>query len=168
MEKNLPYLAVLLVLIYAFYNATVKNKEEVLTHKSKTYSEHTKTHKTEHYKEEFDELHTQSYLKAYIVRVINHGSEQFDFSGGYMEGGFAQPEDASKIACFVMEFSGKKCQDPYAKNAAMLYSSNCGGCHGDDGKGINGTFPDLSKKTYLGIAKRAAELKSIKNKKTHP
>ncbi len=168
MEKNLPYIAVFLVLIYAFYNAAIKNKVTVQTHKSQTYIEHTEAHKTEHYEEEFDELHTQAYLKAYIVRVINHGSEQFNFTGGYMEGGFAQPEDAAKIACFVMEFSGKKCQNSYEKNAAMLYSSNCGGCHGDDGKGINGTFPDLSRKTFLGIEKRAMELKSIKSKKAHP
>ncbi len=168
MEKNLPYFAVFLVLIYAFYNATLKNKEKVVAHKSQTYIKHTKNHKTEHYKEELEKLHTMSTLKAYIVRVINHGSNQFDFSGGEMEGGFAHPEDAAKIACFVMEFSGKKCEKPYEKNAAMLYTSNCGGCHGDDGKGINGTFPDLTRETFLGIEKRETELRSIKNRDQHP
>ena len=168
MEKNLPYFAVFLVLIYALYNATVKNNEKVVSYKSKTYIEHTKTHQTEHYEEELDELHTTAYLKNYIIRVINHGSDQFDFTGGEMEGGFAHPEDASKIACFVMELSGKTCDKSYEKNAAMFYSSNCGGCHGDDGKGINGTFPNLTREKFLGIIKREEELKTIRNKAKHP
>jgi len=166
MEKNLPYFAVFFVLIYALYNGVVKNKENDTVQKSKTYIKHTKIHKTEHYEEEFNEVLTTEYLKDYIIRVINHGSNQFDFTGGEMEGEFAQSEDAAKIACYVMEFSGKKCKTLYEKNAAMLYSSNCGGCHGNDGKGINGTFPDLTKEKFLGIKKREEELKSIRNK-TH-
>ncbi|HIP18553.1 MAG TPA: c-type cytochrome [Sulfurovum sp.] len=168
MEKNMPYFAILLVLLYALFNAFYKENEKVFVPKSQTYTAHTKTHKTEHYQEELEKLHTVSTLKAYIMRVINHGSDQFDFPAGEMEGGFAHPEDAAKIACFVIEFSGKKCEKPYEKDAAMLYTSNCGGCHGDDGKGRNGTFPDLTKETLLGIAKRETALKMIKNRRQHP
>ena len=78
-----------------------------------------------------------------------------------MEGGFALPADAPKIACYVMEFSGKQCETPYEKNAAMFYSSNCAGCHGEEGKGLNGSYPDLTRETFLGIEKREAFLKSM-------
>ena len=113
------------------------------------------------YKEELQELHSNAYLKQYIIHVINHGSEQFNFKGGIMEGGFALPADAPKIACYVMEFSGKHCETPYEKNAAMFYSSNCAGCHGEEGKGLNGSYPDLTRETFLGIEKREAFLKSM-------
>ena len=113
------------------------------------------------YKKELQKLHNNTYMKQYIIHVINHGSEQFNFKGGIMEGGFALPADAPKIACYVMEFSDKKCETPYEKNAAMFYTSNCAGCHGEDGKGINGTYPDLTRETFLGIEKREAFLKAI-------
>jgi mono/diheme cytochrome c family protein len=81
-----------------------------------------------------------------------------------MEGGFANKDDAHKISCYVLEFSGKQCDKPYNKNAAMFYTSNCAGCHGEDAKGINGTFPDLTKDVFLGIEKRESFLnKMIKN-----
>jgi len=115
---------------------------------------------TKDYKEELQKLHSNVYLKQYIIHVINHGSEQFDFKGGIMEGGFALPADAPKIACYVMEFSGKQCETPYEKDAAMFYTSNCAGCHGEYGKGINGTYPDLTRERFLGIEKREAFLKA--------
>ncbi len=46
----------------------------------------------------------------------------------------------------------------------MFYSSNCGGCHGEDGKGIKDAYPDLTKEKLLGIKKREEYLKSIKSK----
>ncbi len=113
------------------------------------------------FKKELQKLHTNAYTKAYIIYVINHGSEQFNFKGGVMEGGFASPEDADKIACYVMELSGKKCEKPYEKNAVMFYTSNCAGCHGEDGKGLHGTYPDLTRKRLLGIEKRESYLKSM-------
>ncbi len=154
MKNYLPYFAILLVLLYAFYNATLKQKEEVSVSKNKKYTEHIKSHKTEHYKDELLNINSSSYVKEYIISVINHGSNQFNFNGGSMEGGFALPDDAAKIACYVLEFSGKKCKGSYNKNAAMFYSSNCGGCHGEDGKGIKDAYPDLTKEKLLGIKKR--------------
>ena len=161
MEKNLPYFAIIIVLLYALYNANFKNKKEVIVKQNQTYIEHVKVHKIDHLKDELTELQTTQYAKEYIISVINHGSNQLDFTGGEMEGGFASPNDAHKIACYVLEFSGKKCSEPYEKDAAMFYSSNCAGCHGEDGKGLNGPFPDLTKSTLLGLIKREEFLKSM-------
>ena len=126
---------------------------------SKTTSVEVK--KPEPYKAELQKLHTTAYVKEYIIHVINHGSEQFNFKGGIMEGSFALPADAPKIACYVLELSGKQCKTPYEQNAAMFYSSNCAGCHGEDGKGLNGTYPDLTRKNFLGIEKREEYLQKM-------
>jgi cytochrome c553 len=164
MKNNLPYFAILFVLIYASYNALFKEKEERSINKNRKYVKHIETHKIEHCIEELSNINSTSYVKEYIISVINHGSNQFNFKGGVMEGGFAPAADAEKIACYVLEFSGKRCKKPYNKNAAMFYSSNCAGCHGDDGKGLKGTYPDLTKEKFLGIKKREIYLKSIKCK----
>ena len=159
----LPALAVLLVLFYAL---SVSDKPRKAQHDrgkkiNPKYSEHIGSHKEEHWKEELDRIRTVPYVKTYIVNVINYGSDQFDFRGGEMEGGFASPADASKIACYVLALSGKKCDSPYEKDAAMFFSSNCAGCHGEDGKGLNGTYPDLTRKELLGVEKREAFLKNL-------
>jgi len=163
MQKNLPYLAIVIVLIYSLYNAKFRTNEEATLNKvNKTYTQHLKTHKeTSHFKEELSKLKTNAYVKQYIVDVINHGSSQFEFKGGVMEEGFASKEDAPKIACYVLELSGKKCKSSYPNNAAMFYTSVCGGCHGDDGKGLGGTYPDLTKDKLLGIEKREEYLKKM-------
>jgi len=163
MKNNLPYFAILAVLVYAVYNASLKEKSETIVNKK--YTKHIKAHKTEHYREELSNINSVSYAKKYIISVINHGSNQFNFKGGVMEGGFAPPADAEKIACYVLEFSRKKCRKPYNKDAAMFYSSNCAGCHGDNGKGLKGAYPDLTKDKLLGIKKREEYLKSMKSKK---
>ena len=160
MQKIIPYLAILIVIVYAVYNAKFRNLKKVDAHTH--YEEHIKTHKsTHHYEEELSHINTDEYTKEYIIRVIDHGSDILDFKGGEMEGGFAAHDDAEKIACYVMEFSGKKCTTPYPENAAMFYTSICGGCHGDDGKGLGGTYPDLTKAKMLGIEKREGFLKSM-------
>jgi len=161
MEKQLPYFAVLIVLLYALYNANFKTKKEVIVKQNQTYIEHIKVHKIAHLKDELTQLKTTDYLKQYIIDVINHGSRQFDFRGGEMEGGFASPADASKIACYVLELSGKKCKQAYEKDAPMFYSSNCAGCHGEDGKGLDGTYPDLTREKLLGVEKKEAFLKNL-------
>jgi len=165
MQKNLPYLAILIVLIYALYNAGFRDNTKIHTKVNQEYTEHIKTHKDRsHFEEELSKLKTTEYVKHYIIDVINHGSNQFDFEGGEMEGGFASKEDAYKIACYVLEFSNKKCKSPYPNDAAMFYTSNCAGCHGENGKGLGGTYPDLSKKILLGIKKKEAFLKTMVQK----
>ncbi|WP_295419840.1 hypothetical protein [Sulfurovum sp.] len=163
MQKSLPYLAIIIVLLYALYNAKFRHVKKKAEPKTDTnYAKHIKEHGTvTHMQEELAKLQTQQYLKKYIIDVINHGSAQFDFPGGQMEGGFASANDAPKIACYVLELSGKQCKEPYPKDAAMFYSSICAGCHGEDGKGLNGSYPDLTKDKLLGIQKRESFLKRI-------
>ena len=112
--------------------------------------------------QELNKIDTNAYLEDYIVYIINNGSNgHLGFSGGVMEGGIAAKEDAPNIARFVMSFSGKKSSDDSAgKKAELFYTSNCGGCHGNDGKGLNGAFPDLTQKSFKGIEKRKAYLKA--------
>lgn len=91
-------------------------------------------------------------LYSYIVDVINNGSTGHNFKGGEMEGGYISKEDAKIVACYVLELSGRRCPHPYPKSRASGYfSSVCAGCHGNDAKGINGTYPDLTKKEYIGF-----------------
>ena len=89
--------------------------------------------------------------KSYIIDVINNGSNQFSFKGGVMEGGYIPKEDAPKVACYVMTLSGNECD--YPKDAYLFFTSSCAGCHGEDGKGLHGSYPDLTQKTLLGISK---------------
>jgi cytochrome c553 len=162
MKKNLPYLAVLVVLLYALYNAKFRQPAQVVQRSDTHYAKHIKEHKAKtHTIEELNNLQTHEYLTQYIIDVINHGSNQFDFPGGEMEGGFASVKDAPKIACYVLTLSGKACKEPYPKDAAMFYSSICAGCHGDDGKGLNGSYPDLTQKKLLGIKQRENFLKTL-------
>jgi len=166
MKQMLPALVIMLVLLYALYlsnqpKKTTQSKDKMDKTVNLKYREHIETHKEHHFKEELERIQTNQYTKEYIITVINHGSEQFDFRGGEMEGGFVSPNDAPKIACYVLELSGKKCTQDYEKNAAMFYSSNCAGCHGEDGKGLNGTYPDLTRKKLLGVEKREAFLKNF-------
>lgn len=160
-EKNLSYAVIGLVLLYALYNALMKENTYPVSKTKKPAQVSIEIPQRVPYKEELQKLHTNAYVKEYIVHVINHGSEQFNFKGGFMEGGFASAADAPKIACYVMELSGKECGTPYEKDAPMFYSSNCAGCHGEDGKGLNGTFPDLTRKTFLGIEKKEAYLQTM-------
>ena len=51
----------------------------------------------------------------------------------------------------VMELSGTKAPHPYPKEAEMFFSSVCAGCHGNDGKGLGGSYPDLTRKKLLGL-----------------
>jgi mono/diheme cytochrome c family protein len=90
-------------------------------------------------------------LYRYILHVIRYGSNRLHFPGGEMEGGYLSEEEAPKVACYVMELGGHRCPHPYPKDAAMFYTSVCGGCHGDDGKGLHGAYPDLTRPKLLGI-----------------
>jgi len=94
---------------------------------------------------------SEEIVVKYIVDVINNGSNRLGFQKEGMEGGFIPKEKARDVACYVYELSGKKCSKPYAKDAALYFSSSCTGCHGRDAKGLNGTFPDLTKERLLGL-----------------
>ena len=153
-HTTIPYFAVLVVIIYGTYNA--------LTHTPKTKQISQQTHPSsvrketlQHIKKELAHIDTPQYTYQYIINVIDHGSNDLHFNEKEtMEAGFASKEDAPKIACYVLSLSNESCGFPYAKDAAMYYTSNCAGCHGEDGKGIHGTYPDLTRRPLLGIEKR--------------
>lgn len=111
---------------------------------------------------ELQTIDTNEYLEAYILYIINHGSNgSLGYRGGAMDAGIATKEDAPNIARYVLSLSGKKSSDDTkGQKAQMFYTSNCGGCHGNDGKGLNGAFPDLTQKSFKGIEKRKAYLKA--------
>ena len=88
---------------------------------------------------------TQEGIVDYIEKVINNGSNHLNFQKGGMEGGYIPKSKARDVAYYVYELSGKKLTKPYSKDASLYFSSNCAGCHGMDGKGIKGSFPDLTK-----------------------
>jgi len=153
------FVAILLIALFSYLFVIQKIKKE-----SKHQNQNqTKEQKSKDLKLSLEYINSTEYLKSYIIDVINSGSRGLNFKGGIMEGGFASKEDAPKIACYVMSLSGRECKEPYSKDASMFYSSICAGCHGMDGKGIHGTYPDLTRPKLLGIKKKEEELlKQIK------
>lgn len=138
---TLPLIAIVTVIIYAIFNAYRADKQT--TFAQATSSEPSYERKT---------VTTSVY--DYIVDVIVHGSNRLHFNTQeVMEGGFVANEDAPKVACFVLSLAKEACPHPYSEDAAMFYSSNCAGCHGEDGKGLNGTYPDLTKRPLLGMSR---------------
>jgi cytochrome c553 len=154
--KNILPLLIIGVFVVALFIS--KNKDNSI-HKQNSPTMQQKLQTSKDITKELEYIQSNQHLKEYIIDVIVNGSRQFDFKGGYMEAGFASKEDAPKIACYVMSLSGKKCQSDNTKDAAMFYSSICAGCHGMDGKGINGTYPDLTRARLLGIIKEEEKLK---------
>jgi len=105
---------------------------------------------------ELAQINDITYIEKYIEKIINNGSNQnFGFPTKTMDAGIAHAMDAKDIARYVITLGNRKStNDQKAKKAEIFYSSNCGGCHGNDGKGLNGTFPDLTIDKFLGIKKR--------------
>ncbi len=161
MQRLTPLVILLLIVGYGIYNAAYRSKKLPTVEKNTPYRQHTQVHRETHLTEELSRIKSDTYLKQYIMDVINHGSTQLHFKKDeVMEAGFAPKEDAEKIACYVMTFSGRKCDKPYPADAVGFYTSICGGCHGNDGKGLDGTYPDLSRNPLLGIQQREAFLRS--------
>lgn len=149
----------LLIIAYGLYNAKQKELNSCIECRKQEGTAIGQAGKTTHFEHELSKIHTTAYLKEYIVSIINNGSSGLGFKGGVMEGGFVSKEDAPMVACYVVEMSGKKCSEGYPENAAMFYTSVCGGCHGNDGKGLGGTYPDLTRKTMLGIERKEESLR---------
>ena len=106
--------------------------------------------------DELGKIDSLEYLENYIIDIINNGSNaKLGFPSGSMEGGYAYKTDAPNIARYVVTLSNKQSSDDkQGKKTEIFYSSNCGGCHGNEGKGLNGAFPDLSLDTLQGIRER--------------
>jgi len=116
--------------------------------------------KIQNIENELKRIKTISYLENYISNIIINGSSNnLGFPAGNMQGGFAYKSDAKDIARFVVTLSHQKSSDDKrAKKAEIFFSSNCGGCHGQRGKGLHGSFPNLTRKPLLGIEKRKKAL----------
>ncbi len=148
-----------LVLILIFYGC---EKEQVETTKTLHVKPKPKALHVKDIKAELSKIHTTAYLEKYIVKIINEGSKQnLGFATKTMDANMAHEMDAKNIARYIITLRGEKSSDDEsAKKAQIFYTSNCGGCHGNDGKGLNKTFPDLRIKNLLGIELREEFLKS--------
>ncbi len=93
MQKHLPLFTLILILGYAFYNAMFHNpKMQKKTLNTSSIKQHHGDHSTGT-REELSRLHSDTYLKQYIMDVINHGSSQLHFKKDeVMEAGFAPRE----------------------------------------------------------------------------
>jgi hypothetical protein len=161
MKLAIPYLAILLVILYGIYNALNHTPKHIRANDRNTVSIMQKETSL-HARKELDRIGSPDYTYHYIINVINHGSQNLHFKEKeIMEGGFVAKEDASKVACYVLSLAGESCPVPSSKDAPMYYSSNCAGCHGEDGKGIHGTYPDLTRRPLLGIVQRMSRLKHL-------
>ncbi len=90
--------------------------------------------------------------ELYVETVINEGSDILHMPSGSMAEGYATPEDAKIIATYVMTLSGREPSHPeYIQEGNLYYNGNCGGCHGDDGKGLGGAYPNLTLKELKGV-----------------
>ena len=82
-----------------------------------------------------------------IVDVILKGSKGLDYPMGEMPAGMADEEGAKAIAAYIAkEISGiKKTKNKNLVASGKELFAACAACHGEDGKGMEGMSPDLSK-----------------------
>jgi hypothetical protein len=160
MQKHFALITIAIVIAYGIYNTTFRHPTTPKPAPSHTYTQHIQQHiHVPHAEEELASLGTPAYVHDYITRIILHGSDTLHFNKDEaMDPGFASAEDAPRIACYVMTLRGETCDDPQIEQAQGYYTSICGGCHGNDGKGTGGAYPDLTRKPLLGIDQRAALL----------
>ncbi len=160
MKTFLPLLLILLFVVAAFFVNRAR-------HGASPHARHTVEKKVETCPEcrrevkrrTIDELRSTLFLEEYIVDVIDHGSSQnLGFKYGDMPARMADEKAAPKIAAYVVTLMGRTPTHPeWVREGHTFYVSNCGGCHGEDGKGIHGTFPDLTRDPLLGIERRIRE-----------
>ena len=82
-----------------------------------------------------------------IVDAILKGSKGLDYPMGEMPAGMADEEGAKAIAAYIAkEISGiKKTKNENLVASGKEQFAACAACHGEDGKGMEGMSPDLSK-----------------------
>ena len=82
-----------------------------------------------------------------IVDAILKGSKGLDYPMGEMPAGMADEEGAKAIAAYIAkEISGiKKTKNENLVASGKELFAACAACHGEDGKGMEGRSPDLSK-----------------------
>ncbi|NPA63498.1 MAG: c-type cytochrome [Epsilonproteobacteria bacterium] len=90
-------------------------------------------------------------FERYVEWVINEGLDLFKYPSGPMPGGTVSPQEAKKIAAFLATLQGYSPSHPeWVQEGKALFYGNCTGCHGPEGKGQRGYFPDLTKKPLEG------------------
>ena len=139
-EKTLAAVAILILLIYTAANYYGKVKQTKKIDKNITQISKKESSK------KLSEL-------EYIIYVINNGSNRLGFKGGEMEGGYIPKNRAKDVACYLMNLRGKPCKEGFNKDAPLYFSSNCAGCHGNDAKGIKGSYPNLLREPFLGLSR---------------
>ena len=147
MQKTAALIAIAAVILYGLYNATHKKhgQPQGIAPTKPTI----KTPSTNNHPPITNNRYTHY---DYIANVIRHGSQGLGFPGGIMEGGYIAEEDIPKVACYGLKLSDKHCPaGTEAADAHLIFSSVCAGCHGNDGRGIHGTYPDLTRPVLLGI-----------------
>ena len=82
-----------------------------------------------------------------IYSAIINGSKGLDYPMGEMPAGMADEEGAKAIAAYIAkEISGiKKTKNENLVASGKELFAACAACHGEDGKGMEGMSPDLSK-----------------------
>nr|WP_314564603.1 cbb3-type cytochrome c oxidase N-terminal domain-containing protein [uncultured Campylobacter sp.] len=82
-----------------------------------------------------------------IYNAIINGSKGLEYPMGEMPAGMADEEGAKAIAAYIAkEISGiKKTKNENLVASGKELFAACASCHGEDGKGMDGMSPDLSK-----------------------
>jgi len=158
-KKLLSAFLPIIILLGCTQNDEPEKSKNKISKPNKTY----KKIDLEKVKEEYKSLNTPEYIEKYIQKVILKGSKGHGFLEE-MPGNIVDKETAKLISYYVIELTGRKSTHPKeAKTSQIFYTSNCGSCHGEDGKGNNHTAADLTKKRYFGIEDRKKELEKILN-----
>ncbi|WP_027327187.1 cytochrome-c oxidase, cbb3-type subunit III [Helicobacter pametensis] len=83
-----------------------------------------------------------------IMQVIKNGSKGLDFPLGEMPVTEINESDARAVAAYVMaeisELKNTKYPAEVAKGKEVFSTAGCTACHGEDGRGMEGSAPDLS------------------------
>jgi len=77
---------------------------------------------------------TSRMSKEQVLAVIKNGQHQLKYPGGAMPANMLSGEAAEKVAEYVANGMQGKAPAEFA---------TCAGCHGTDGKGMGGTFPNI-------------------------
>lgn len=82
-----------------------------------------------------------------IVNTVVNGGKGLNYPLGEMPAGMLDAESAKAVAAYVMaEISEKKSTKyPELVESGKALFATCAGCHGEDGMGMAGMAPDLSK-----------------------
>lgn len=94
-------------------------------------------------------------FEKYVVHVIDEGSDIFHYPSGPMPPHTVSHTEAKKIAAFMATLQGFRPTHPeWVQEGRYLFYGNCTGCHGPNGKGQKGYFPDLTRHPLAGLQKK--------------